>query len=101
LFEEEFLRQFVRRWFRHTVIASLFATLMLSLAFAQKTVTKDAGAGTKQEVDYDARGRIVESRTIGADGKLLVRMVYHYSTDYEVVTKTTNISYWPDGKSVR
>ncbi len=41
------------------------------------------------------------SRTIGADGKLLVRITYEYSPKYEVVLRTTNISYWPDGTSVQ
>jgi hypothetical protein len=69
--------------------------------FAQKTVTKDAGAGVKEEMDYDARGRILGSRTIGADGKLMVRITYDYSSSHEVITTSTNISYWPDGKSVQ
>ena len=77
----------------------VFATPLSSVA--QKTVTKDAGAGSKEEMDYDARGRIVGSRTIGADGKLQVRLTYDYSPHYEVVIKTTNISYWQDGKSVQ
>jgi hypothetical protein len=72
-----------------------------SLLVAQKTVTKDAGAGNKEEMDYDAHERVVGSRTIGADGKLMVKIEYIYSPDYEVATKTTNISYWPDGKSVQ
>jgi hypothetical protein len=72
-----------------------------SLLVAQKTVTKDAGAGAKEEMDYDARGRVLGSRTIGPDGILQVRITYDYSSSYEVVTKTTNTSYWPDGKLVQ
>ena len=72
-----------------------------SLLVAQKTVTKDAGAGAKEEMDYDARGRVLGSRTIGPDGILQVRITYDYSSSYEVVTRTTNISYWPDGKLVQ
>src|SRR5450755_1507507 len=68
---------------------------------AQRTVTKDAGAGNKEEMDYDAHERVLGSRTIGADGKLMVKIEYTYSPDFEVATKTTNISYWPDGKSVQ
>ncbi len=68
---------------------------------AQKTVTKDAGAGMKEEMDYDAHGRVLGSRTIGADGKLLVKIEYTYSPTYEVITTTSNTSYWPDGKSVQ
>ena len=52
-------------------------------------------------MDYDAQGRIVESRTIGPDGKLQVKINYDYSTAHEVVTKTINTSYWPDGTSIQ
>ena len=76
----------------------MLASLALS---AQKTVTKDAGAGMKEEMDYDAHGRVLGSRTIGADGKLMVKIDYFYSPDYEIITKLTNTSYWPDGKSVQ
>ena len=55
----------------------------------------------KEEMDYDARGRIVGNRTIGANGKLMVKIEYTFSPDYEVVTTTSNISYWPDGKSIQ
>ena len=54
----------------------------------------------KEEMDYDARGLIIESRTISADGKLLVKMNYGYNTFLEVV-KQTHTSYWPDGRSVQ
>ena len=77
----------------------VFTTPLSSLA--QKTVTKDAGAGAKEEMDYDAHGRVLGSRTIGPDGILQVRITYDYSSSYEVVTRTTNISYWPDGKLVQ
>ena len=78
----------------------VFITLAPLSLSAQKTVTKDAGAGAKEEVDYNSRGQIVESRTIGADGKLMVKMDYGYNTLAEVVTQT-HTSYWPDGKSVQ
>jgi hypothetical protein len=74
--------------------------LFSASSIAQQTTTTDAGAGVRQEMDHDARGRIVESRTIGADGRLLVKINYTYSPEYDVVTTTTNISYWPDGTSV-
>ncbi len=97
--EEEDLKYHFRGWVLRALIVWTVAFLSPLLAVAQKTVVKDAGAGAKEEVDYDARGRIVEGRTIGADGTLLVRIIYHYSPTYELVTKTTNTSYWPDGKS--
>jgi hypothetical protein len=84
-----------------TFWGSVFIASMSLMLFAQKTVTKDAGAGMKEEMDYDARGRVLGSRTIGADGKLLVRITYDYSSSYEIITKNTNLSYWPDGKSVQ
>jgi len=85
-------------WFSLGIVVIASTPLVL---VAQRTVTKDAGAGNKEEMDYDAHERVLGSRTIGADGKLMVKIEYTYSPDYEVATKTTNISYWPDGKSVQ
>jgi len=89
--------------FRRTILYTLLGWALLavapSLLMAQKTVTKDAGAGAKEEVDYDARGHIVESRTIGANGKLLVRTNFAYNPAFEVIEQTAT-SYWTDGKSV-
>jgi hypothetical protein len=79
-------------------LVSLF--LCSSSAGAQKTVTKDAGAGTKEEVDYDAGGHIVESRTIGPDGKLRVVTKFAYNSRFEVIQQAST-SYWPDGKSAQ
>lgn len=86
----------VRKWLCWAVLASVPL-----LSVAQKTVVKDAGAGAREEVDYDTRGRIVESRTVGADGKLLVKTDFSYSPRYEIITVTTGTSYWPDGRSVQ
>jgi hypothetical protein len=94
------LGHFLRSWRRWTSFVIVFVTLASLSLSAQRTVTKDAGAGAKEEMDYDARGRIVGSRTIGADGKLMVKMDYGYNTLAEVVTQT-HTSYWPDGKSVQ
>src|SRR5450755_988796 len=85
-------------WFSLGIVVIASMPLLL---VAQRTVTKDAGAGAKEEMDYDARGRVVGSRTVGADGKLLVKIVYDYSPNYETILNTTNISYWPDGTSVQ
>ena len=88
-----------RRTMLWTLLGLVFLSVAPSLLVAQKTVTKDAGAGAKEEVDYDARGHIVERRTIGANGKLLVRTNFAYNPAFEVIQQTAT-SYWTDGKSV-
>ncbi len=75
--------------------------VLSSAAHAQKTVVVDAGAGMKQEIVYDASGQVVETRTIGADGKLQVRNVYAYPPGYYTGGIQTTTNYWPDGKSVQ
>lgn len=94
------MRLYFRICVSRAFCAWIFVAMPLLLA-SQKTVVKDAGAGVKEQVDYDAQGRIVESRTVGADGKLLVRTDFVYSPRYEIITVTTGTSYWPDGKSVQ
>ncbi len=78
----------MRHHFRTCLYEALYGLAFVALVslscFGQKTVTKDAGAGAKEEMDYDAQGRIVESRTIGADGKLIVKIDYIYSARYEL-----------------
>jgi hypothetical protein len=94
------LRRHFRKFLYLAFWGCCFPAFFSSSSLAQKTVTKDAGAGAKEEMDYDAGGRIVGSRTIGPDGKLQVRIIYTYSPNYEIIIKTTNTSYWPDGTSV-
>ncbi len=94
------MRLYFRMWLSRACWGWIFVAMPVFLC-AQKTVVKDAGAGAKEQVDYDAQGRIVESRTVGADGKLLVRTDFVYSPRYEIITVTTGTSYWPDGKSVQ
>lgn len=58
----------------------------------------DAGPGLKQEFDYDAAGRTLQGRTVTTDGKLQVKVDYHYSSHGEM-EEMINTSYWPNGKS--
>jgi hypothetical protein len=81
-------------------IAFFLIVLLLSGAapiFAQKVVTQDAGGGSKLELHYDASGKVVETRTIGADGKLLEKDTLEYLPGY-YVPQTLATSYWPNGK---
>ncbi len=92
----------MRRHLRlQSYLVSLCGTfIFLSLcSFAQKTVIHDAGPGLKQEFDYDAAGRMVESRTVGTDGKIQVKIDYSFNSHGET-EKQHEIHYWPDGKSV-
>jgi hypothetical protein len=68
-------------------------------ALGQKTVVRDAGAGMKEQVDYDASNQIVETRTIAADGKLLEKIDYQRVGTFVKTTMST--SYWQDGKTVQ
>ena len=70
------------------------------LLFAQKTVVHDAGPGLKQEFDYDAAGRVVQSRTVTTAGKLQVKVEYVYGPRAQA-TSQISTHYWPDGKSVQ
>ena len=79
----------------------LAVLLLQQITLAQKTVVVDAGAGMKQEIVYDASGRVVEMRTIGADGKLQDRNVFTYPPGYYTGGLQTTTGYWPDGKSVQ
>jgi YD repeat-containing protein len=60
---------------RHTRPFTSFLILALLISgaslFGQKVVTQNAGGGRKIELHYDAAGQVVETRTIGADGKVL------------------------------
>lgn len=81
---------------------SLFTLLACSApaVFAQKTVVQDIGGGRKMEMDYDAAGKVTETRTVDADGKLMEKIDYEYLPGY-FGAQQTNTSYWPGGKTVR
>jgi hypothetical protein len=65
--------------------------------FAQHVETKDAGAGRKLELHYDAAGQVTETDTIGADGKLLEKNVLEKPAG-AYVPNTIATSYWPNGQ---
>jgi hypothetical protein len=79
-------------------VLALFSSSVSS--FAQKTVVQDAGPGLKQEFDYDAAGRLIEIRTVSADGTLQAKVDNSYNAMSDVELQT-NTAYFPDGKSIQ
>ena len=75
------------------VLALLGATPLL----AQRVVVQDAGGGRKIELHYNAEGKVTETRTIGADGKLLEKDVLEYPPG-ALIAQTVSTSYWPNGQ---
>ena len=78
----------------------IFSALLLccaAAAFAQRTVTQDAGGGKKLELHYNAAGQVTETRTLGADGKLLEKDDLEYPPG-ALVPQTVSTSYWPNGQ---
>ena len=88
-----------RIWLRSS-IALLALGTAASPAFAQRTVVNDAGGGRKIELHYNAAGKVTETRTIGADGKLLQKDVLEYPPG-ALIPETVSTSYWPNGKPHR
>ena len=77
----------------------LLATLIGAMpVFAQKVVTQDAGGGRKIEMHYNAAGQVTETRTIGADGKLLEKDTLEYPPG-ALVPQSVSTSYWPNGQA--
>jgi len=81
---------------------SLLSVLVALLAgaaplSAQRTVVQDAGGGRKIELHYNAAGKVTETRTIGADGKLLEKNVLEYPPG-ALVAQSVLTSYWPNGQ---
>ncbi|MFZ1136784.1 MAG: hypothetical protein WAN69_17675 [Candidatus Korobacteraceae bacterium] len=93
------MRRHLRLQWYLVSLGGAFIFLSCLCSFAQKTVVHDAGPGLKQEFDYDAAGRMVESRTVGTDGKIQVKIDYSFNSHGET-DKQHEIHYWPDGKSV-
>ena len=73
---------------------------VVSPLLAQQTKTVDAGAGQKQEMVYDAKGQIVEARTIDAQGKIRVRVQYEFKPGFYGTHREITTNYFPDGKSI-
>ncbi len=89
--------QLLRR-LAHT--ASFLSLLVISAAapsLAQRVVTQDAGGGRKVELHYNAAGQVTETRTIGADGKLLEKDTLEYPAG-ALVPQSVSTSYWPNGQ---
>ncbi len=81
-----------------TLFAFFFGCALTGLA--QRTEVKDVGAGMKMEFDYNAANQVTETRTVGADGKILQKVEYEYQSGF-VGPQQTTINYWPDGKTPR
>jgi hypothetical protein len=82
--------------FIHSLLISL-ALFSAAPLVAQHTEVKDAGGGSKLELHYDASGQVVETRTIGPDGKLREKDVLEYPPG-ALVPQTFNTAYWPSGQ---
>jgi hypothetical protein len=81
------------------ILASIVFLMCSALAaFGQHTTVQDAGGGRKIELDYNSANQVVQTRTIGPDGKLMQKVDYEYQPGYAGPQQTT-ISYWPDGKT--
>jgi len=90
---------------QHAFASSLSQVLTLSAvlvcsaatATAQHSVVEKNGVGGRIETDYNAAGKAIEMRTIGADGKLQQKVEYEYLPGY-YSAQQTDTSYWPNGK---
>lgn len=65
---------------------------------AQRVVTQDAGGGRKIELHYNAANQVTETRTIGADGKLLEKDTLEYPQG-ALVPQSVATAYWPNGQA--
>jgi len=68
-----------------------------SAASAQCTVVQDNGVNGKIEMDYNAAGKVTQTRTIDADGKVRQKVEYEYLPGY-YNAQQTDTTYWPTGK---
>ena len=68
--------------------------------FGQRTVVQDAGAGKKMELIYDASGNVAETKTLGADGKLMEKIQYTRRPGF-YAPQQISTGYFPNGKSVQ
>jgi hypothetical protein len=89
---------------RTRTIPSLLVTVALlnsgAFLFAQKVDTKDAGGGRKIELHYNAEGQVVETRSIGADGKLQQIDALEYLPGAYIPNSVTTV-YFPNGNTVQ
>ncbi len=85
---------------RYSFTLFLLPLLLVSFSsagLAQRVETKDAGGGRKLELHYNAQGQVVETRTIGADGKLQEKDTLEYPAG-ALVPQSISTSYWPNGQ---
>ncbi len=79
------------------LLLPLLLVCFSAAAFAQRVETQNAGGGSKVELHYNAAGQVVETRTIGADGKLLEKDTLEYPAG-ALVPQSVSTSYWPNGQ---
>jgi hypothetical protein len=80
--------------------AFVFLVLLAGSAaagFAQHSVVEDAGGGRKTEADYDATDRVIQQRTVDADGKVMEKVDYEYLPGH-MGPQQTSTAYWSNGK---
>ena len=70
---------------------------MRRTAIAQHTEVRNNGVNGKIEMDYNAAGKVTETRTIGPDGKVQQKVDYEYLPGY-YGAQQTDTTYWPNGK---
>ncbi len=66
-------------------------------AIAQHTEVRNNGVNGKIEMDYNAAGKVTETRTVGPDGKVQQKVDYEYLPGY-YTAQQTDTTYWPNGK---
>ncbi|MGO9519862.1 MAG: hypothetical protein ACLPND_22725 [Candidatus Korobacteraceae bacterium] len=68
-----------------------------AIAVAQHTEVRNNGVNGKIEMDYNAAGKVTETRTVGPDGKVQQKVDYEYLPGY-YGAQQTDTTYWPNGK---
>jgi hypothetical protein len=66
-------------------------------AIAQHTEVRNNGVNGKIEMDYNAAGKVTETRTVGPDGKVQQKVDYEYLPGY-YTAQQADTTYWPNGK---
>jgi hypothetical protein len=79
------------------VLALSLLTCSAATALGQHTEVRNNGVNGKIEMDYDAAGRVIETRTVAADGKVQQKVDYEYLPGY-YGAQQTDTTYWPNGK---
>ena len=85
-----------RHAFCWTIVLLTLLACSAGLATAQHMEVRKNGAGTI-ELDYNAAGKVTETRTVGPDGKVQQKVDYEYLPGY-FGAQQTDTTYWPDGK---